>query len=217
MARVLLVAGCVLALADAFAGATPEIAIPAFNDEYSAFVRQLEAGQTDIDYRKFRESFLASRQFEIATSKKTELRELRDKIPGLIKQTNTAGLLQTTKQILSIDYTDMYAHKILRQTYNVLGDEASGKKYHDIEFGLLKSIVSNGDGKTCKTAWPVIQVEEEYFILDIMVGATPSKQSVVRDGGLCDRMEVTTAQGPGVYYFDIAKTFEGYRKLLKEK
>ena len=85
------------------------------------------------------------------------------------------------------------------------------KKYHDIEFGLLNSIVRNGDGKTNRTGWPVVQVKEEYFILQ-MLGAKVLKQSI-DPVGPCDRMEVETEQGPKTYYFNVAKVFEGYGKL----
>ena len=40
---------------------------------YSKTVKKLESGQTDIDYRAFRESFLDSKQFKVAASKRDEL------------------------------------------------------------------------------------------------------------------------------------------------
>ncbi len=189
------------------------IAIPKFQDKYSDFVRQLESGKTDIDYRAFRESFLESSQFAAAGSRREELDHLRDRFPELIRKSDYAGIVRTAQQMLSIDYTSMLAHKMLQQTYKILGDEANRQKYHDIEFGLLKSIVQHGDGKSCRTAWPVVQVDEEYFILNVM-GAELRRQSVVNDGGLCDRMDVVTDKGPAVFYFDVARVFEQYDKLL---
>ena len=129
----------------------------------------------------------------------------------LMKMSKYAEVIDVAKKILSIDYTDMWAHKVLQQTYKILGDTANRNKYHDIEFGLLNSIVKSGDGKTCQTAWPVIQVTEEYFILD-MIGAKVLKQSVDNTGGLCDKMEVQSDRGKAVYYFDVSKVFEGYNK-----
>lgn len=207
-----------LLLACTAAGAAEEgaIAVPAFDDKYSAFVRQLESGQTDINYREFRESFLESTQFEVAATHLDELAKLRASLPPLMKQMKTAEIIQVTRKILSIDYTDMAAHKILQQSYKIVGDEPNRKKYHDIEFGLLNSIVRNGDGKTCATAWPVVQIQEEYFILGIL-GARVTSQSVYREGGLCDRMEVITEQGNAVYYFGVVKIFERYDKSLNPK
>ena len=121
-------------------------------------------------------------------------------------------LKRITKKLLSIDYTDMMAHKILRQTYKLIGDTTNAAKYKTIQFGLLNSIVKKGDGNTCSTASPVMQIEEEYFILE-MVGAKLKKQSIVNDGGLCDKMEVKVDGKRKTYYFETSKVFEGYKKM----
>src|SRR5262245_60724483 len=165
-------------------GAQSEVIIPTFDDKYSRFVRSLESGHTAINYREFRESFMESKQFQIAAARKREVETLEATIPELMKQSSYSELVRVNKQILSVDYTDMRAHKILQQTYKIIGDEPNRRKYHDIEFGLLNSIVKNGDGKTCPTAWPVVQVKEEYFILD-MLGATLIKQGIDNKGGVC--------------------------------
>lgn len=190
-----------------------EVKVPAFNDKYSAFVKQLEAGQTDINYKEFRESFIESEQFIIASGKSMEYDSLENVMYEKMKIKDYQALIVVTKQMLSIDYTSMIAHKILRQTYGYIGDSLNAKKYKTIQFGLLNSIVKNGDGKTCATAWPVIQVKEEYFILQ-MVGANLQKQSIEYTGGICDKMEVKTEEGENkTYYFEITRVFEGYKKL----
>ena len=192
----------------AFPQNTPAVAIPRYDDKYSKLVRQLEAGETNINYRDFRSSFLESEQFKVAGEKTAVLDSLRKTMHELMKKAKYADIVATAKKMLSIDYTDIEAHKILQQTYKILGDAANQQKYHDIEFGLLNSIVKNGDGKTCQTAWPVIQVTEEYFILE-MLGATLLKQSIDSNGP-CDRMEVHGDEGKKVYYFEISKVFKGY-------
>lgn len=194
----------------AFSQESSTVAIPQFDDKYSNLVRQLEAGKTGINYREFRESFLESEQFKAAANAKPDLGALRTTMHELMSKSKYAEIIAIAKKMLSIDYTDMEAHKILQQTYQMLGDAPDQKKYHDIEFGLLNSIVKNGDGKTCKTAWPVIQTTEEYFILQ-MVGAKLTKQSIDPEGP-CDRMEVQTDEGKKVYFFEISQVFKGYNK-----
>ena len=186
-----------------------EVAVPRDHDKYSAFVAQLERGETKINFSEFRESFLESQRFKSASEQKPDLSTLRKQVPELMQMSRYAEIIDLTKKMLSIDYTDIEAHKILQQTYRILGDEPNSKKYHDIEFGLLNSIVKKGDGKTCQTAWPVVQINEEYFILQ-MLGAELKTQSVDHTGGVCDKMEVQTDQGKKVYYFDISKVFKGY-------
>jgi hypothetical protein len=200
----------------AFLSATDNVRIivPKFDDAYSRTVKVLESGKSDIDYAKFRASFLASKQFRIAQSRREELRRLKSTLPSLIEQNSFARVVEVTKEILSIDYTDMHAQKLLYQSYRALKDELNAAKYHDIEFGLLNSIIKAGDGKSCKTAWPVIQIEEEYFIL-AMMGASLRKQSTDQVDGLCDKMEVSKDGGrEAVYYFGISALLGAQERLL---
>ncbi|WP_114758386.1 DUF4919 domain-containing protein [Flavobacterium sp. AG291] len=208
----------ILFLLASFSAYTQEIkiTIPEFNDDFSNYVKQLEAGKTDIDYQLFRYSFLKSAQFKIASTKSTEYNGLKSKMYEQMEKKNFIEVINITKQMLSIDYTSMIAHKILRQSYKIIGDTENAEKYKTIQFGLLESIVKKGDGKTCATAWPVIQIEEEYFILE-MIGATLKKQSIYNTGGVCDQMEVLLEDGEKkIYYFDTVKVFEGY-KILENK
>ena len=190
---------------------SPSVAVPPYRDKYAKLVKQLETGQTNINYSEFRESFLESEQFKTASRQKPDLNTLRKEMHDLMQKSKSAEIIGVTKKMLSIDYTDMEAHKILHQTYKIIGDTANSKKYHDIEFGLLNSIIKKGNGKTCQTAWPVIQINEEYFILQ-MLGTKLLKQSVDNTGGLCDKMDVHTDEGNKVYYFEISKVFKGYNE-----
>ena len=187
------------------------VIVPNAGDKYSKLVKQLEAGDTNINYQDFRESFLESEQFKNAGKPKTDLGTLRKELYELMKGSKYSDIVDVANKMLSVDYTDMEAHKILRQTYKILGDTASERKHHDIEFGLLNSIVKRGDGKSCQTGWPVIQITEEYFTLG-MIGAKVLKQSTDNTGGLCDKMEGQTKAGNMTYYFEVSKVFEGYNK-----
>ena len=190
-----------------------EIALPAWNDKYSEYVRQLEAGNTKIDYREFRYSFLESKQFQIKAEKRTQYDSLKMAMIAQAGASHYAEVIRLSKAMLSIDYTSQVAHKYLQQTYKIIGDTAKRHKYHDIEFGLINSISLNGDSKTFGTSWEVIQVEEEYFAL-AMLGATLKKQSIEKSGDkICDKMEVVTEEGKiEVYYFDVTKLLQKITK-----
>jgi len=188
-----------------------DIIPPTFEDVYSLQVKELEGGNTNIDYRAFRESFLESQQFRVANERASELRELTQNLYEHIDKRKHEDVISTAKKMLCIDYTSMRAHKALQQAYKIAGDSLNHKKYHDIEFGLLRSIVQNGDGSSCETGWPVIQIEEEYFILD-MKGAELEKQQIE---GVCDKMTVRIDGKKKVYYFDAYKIFESYQ-ILKQ-
>lgn len=189
-----------------------QIVVPDFKDKYSDYVKQLEAGQTDINYQDFRFSFIESEQFIVANKNSNKLDSLKKEMYANMKTKNYTNVIGITKQMLSVDYTSMLAHKILRQTYKIIGDTINAEKHKTIQFGLLNSIVKNGDGQTCETAWKVIQISEEYFILE-MIDAELLKQSVDNEGGLCDKMEVKVDGKKKTYYFETSKVFAGYKKL----
>lgn len=189
--------------------AEAEVVIPSLDDAYCRTVALLESGQTDIDYRAFRESFLESRQF--LQSDMVEIGYMEKDLYAEMEAENYERAIAVAEKILSMDYTHMSAHKALSYAYQGLGDESASQKYKMIEFGLLKSIVRHGDGKSCATAWPVIQTSEEYFILSA-IGAELQKQTIVHDGGVCDQMEVMVDGVEHVYYFEVSQSFEGYEK-----
>ena len=205
-----------LTLQTSFAfGQDNKIEIPDFNDKYCNYVKQLEGGKTDIDYVDFRNSFLESKQY---SKKSTNYDSLKKQVYTEIKNKNYNNVVRLTRAMLSIDYTSMFAHKYLQQTYKILGDTTNRNKYHDIEFGLLYSITKSGDGKTCETGWHVTQIEEEYFILN-MIGADLQKQSISSGGkNTCDKMVVKTEDGEQkTYYFEANKIFEMESKLFDKK
>ena len=192
---------------------TSKIEIPNFKDEYSNLVSSLENGNTNINYQNFRFSFIESEQFKIANKLSSKIDSLKVEMYNKIEESDYPEIIKITKQILSIDYTDMLSHKILRQTYKILKDEKNEQKYKTIQFGLLKSITNNRNGQTCESGWSVIQVTEEYFILD-MLGAKLKSQSIDNTNGICDKMIVQTEEGETkTYYFETSKVFEGYKKL----
>jgi len=195
-------------------GQDTKIEIPNLNDRYTEYVKQLENGKSDIDYADFRNSFLESKQFG---KKSTNYSSLKSQVYAEIKNKNHKEVIRLTKAMLSIDYTSMFAHKYLQQTYKILEDTISRNKYHDIEFGLLYSIMNSGDGKTCETGWHVTQIEEEYFILSMM-GAGLQSQSINSSGkNTCDKLVIKTEEGETkTYYFEANKVFEMERKMFEK-
>lgn len=189
-----------------------EIQKPTFDDKYSDYVSQLENGQTNIDYSDFRNSFLQSREF---AGKNMSYDKLKSQVFTAIKNNNYQEVIRLTKAMLSIDYTSMFAHKFLQQTCRILGDTLNQKKYHDIEFGLLSSIINSGDGKSCETGWHVTQIEEEYFILNMMGAQLQSQSTSYSQKNECDKMVVKMEHGEiNTYYFEANKVFEMERKMF---
>src|SRR5690348_2319407 len=96
-----------------------KVIIPKHNDKYSKYVKQLEEGNLEIDYTDFRNSFLDSKQFGL---KGKTYDSLKREVYAEMSKKNYNKIVDLTKAMLSIDYTSMFAHKILQQTYKILGD-----------------------------------------------------------------------------------------------
>jgi hypothetical protein len=211
--QTLLLVTSFLALSSITHAQDTNIVVPVFDDTYSKYVRQLESGDLNIDFADLRNSFLDSRQF---LKKGTNYDSLRKLVYAGIRNKNYDAVIRLTKAMLSIDYTSLFAHKYLQQTYKILGDTTNQKKYHDIEFGLLNSIVNSGDGKTCESGWHVTQIEEEYFVLS-MIDAQLQTQSIASGGkNACDKMVVKTDEGQATYFFEANKVFEMEQRRLKK-
>ncbi len=202
----------IISLISVFLFGQSGIVVPTFDDKYSEYVKNIESGNKDIDYQDFRFNFIKSEQFRIASQKSKDINLLKNEMYEQMDSLNYEKIISLAKQILSIDYTNMMAHKILSQTYDMVDDTENAEKYEAIEMGLLKSIIQNGDGKSCATAWPVIQISEEYFILD-MLGVKLERQSIISRDGLCDKMEVTDDGKAAIYYFNVSKVFESRENL----
>lgn len=174
--------------------------------EYSTFMKELNIGHFDIDYQQFRISYIYSDEFK--TKGASDYNDLKQEVYKYIQKKKYSKVIEACQKMLKIDYTSMFAHKYIQQTAKITRDSVLYKKHHHIEFGLLKSIVHHGDGKTCETSWEVTQIEEEYFILE-MIGAKLKTQTLE---GLCDRMEVTQDKRKKTHYFGVHYVFES-RKI----
>jgi hypothetical protein len=124
--------------------------------------------------------------------------------------TNKKAFLEKSKQWLSHCPVDA---KVQLMRASLLTDprQAAEQQYHRAVFyGLLGSITSSGDGKSCKTAYYVINVDEEYTVLNYM-GAETLGQSL--EGG-CDVLDVKLNGKRTKIYFDISGSLAATQKRL---
>jgi len=193
--------------------AAVKIAVPAFNDLYSKYVNALEEGNTGIDYQEFRFSYVYSEQFKVANEKSQEYNRLKKLLNEQIEKRNNAEIIKTARQMLSINYTSLHAQTALFNAYVETGDTKNAAKYKAIQTGLLQSITSKGNGLSCANGWPVIQEEEEYFILEKVVGTGIVTSNFYRTDGICNEFVTNTDGKSKKYYFETSRLEDG-RKIL---
>src|SRR5262249_54142762 len=127
-------------------GATPQIVLPHDGDEYSKLVARAAAHDKSVDFRALRFAWLksAARRHD-----KADHTALKDALLAAVKADDDRRVRDVAVKMVSANYTDMFGHKFLRQACAQLHDDACAEQGHFVEFGLLKSIVATGDGKTC--------------------------------------------------------------------
>ena len=146
------------------------VEIPGFGDKYSNYVRLLEMENADIDYQDFRFSFVESDQYVVACTHSEERDGLSNELLFYRHARKFDEIVRCANALLTIDYTDILAHSILSDAYKAVGEGKNATKHSRIRTGLVQSIIDSGDGITSISAFKVIKLWEEFFVL-VLLGA----------------------------------------------
>jgi hypothetical protein len=117
--------------------------------------------------------------------------ELRNKMFAALHADQWAAVIETGNQVLAQNYLDIDAHMFVAYAYEKSHQPEKAALHRTIGNGLMSSILASGDGRTPKTAFVVISVEEEYSVLRHYRLAS-GKQSLVNTEG--HSYDVLTAQ-----------------------
>jgi hypothetical protein len=177
-------------------GGQSHIVLPSDGDEYAKLVAQAASSDASVDFRALRLAYLSS----AARKNSEDPRGLRKPLFEAVQSGDDLQIRAAAEKLITASYIDMFGHKFLRQACEHLHDDACAKEEHFVEFGLLKSIVGSGDGKTCPTGWEVVTVDEEYFVLS-MLSVAPKSQALINGPPACDALETTGQSGETQTYF----------------
>ena len=159
-----------------------------------AAIPQLPSGD---EFTKLRTAFAASDGFHPMWG----VDDGRDAIMEAVKAKDDAKIVELSKPWLEKVPVDADVHYARAQALKRLGDWAGASYHWHCFYGLIHSIASSGDGKTPKTAFKVISVAEEYYLLD-EIRAEIIEQTLVDS---CDKMRVKLRDGTEVtMYFDVS-------------
>lgn len=194
------------------------LAVTSYADEYektcSEILNKVKNGETEVDYAALRQN--CGRSSWYVQRKQTKIDKIRREMYAAANEGKHAEVKKLAQSILDLNYLNMTAHRMLSWSFKALGDSVESKRHLDIELGLLRSIGQSGSGKNCKEGKIVIDVEEEYFVMQIM-GWKLKRQQTVSDGDItCDLMEVVDPDGnERREYFNVNIVFENYRRNYK--
>ncbi len=125
----------------------------------------------------------------------------REAVMEAVKNKDYPKAIELSKPWLAKVPVDAEVHYLRAHLLKRAGDIAGSMHHFHCYYGLLSSITATGDGKTLKTAYKVISVSEEYYLLSDI-------EAELIDQALetpCDRMHVKLADGTETtLYFDVS-------------
>lgn len=189
------------------------VAYAAGGPSYADLLAKLKAGDTTIDYMVLRYAYAETDDYDGYGGAPNDSR--RSMIDAFNARDCVAAL-KHANAILDVFYLDIDTHYVAGRCYGETLDIAKSGFHRAVANGLEQSILASGDGKTPETAFVVVLIDEEYYILrskNLKMGG----QSLVTSGGHAyDLMTATDEKGNKVsLYFQIDRILASLDKRFK--
>lgn len=162
---------------------------------YGYFYHKHTVGEGEVDY-SLQDSLSAYRRKDTLTAQESQ------------------KVLNWTKQLLKSDPFNPDTHYRLFRMYDNSGDEISAQIHlHKVRM-LARTIVSTGNGASCKTAYHVTAIPHEYFMLRSW-SLVSTGQTLTEDQ--CDYHKLAeNDKNLSGMYFDVKQIFMGYNEMFKD-
>ena len=178
------------------------------------WVTMAEAGDAATDYTALRMAYAASEGYDpygTATGEKFNA------IWPAFKAKDCAAVLPLADEMLKADYTLVSVHVLRSDCLRTAGEAARADREEAIARGLMASLQDSGDGKSLKTAYVVVTMSEERFLL-VGLGLHEERQSLINDSGhLYDLIEGPNEKpdGPKLAFFNVDALFAGMARQFQ--
>jgi hypothetical protein len=169
----------VLALVLFLCVVAPSPAIAAAPESYDALVAKAQSDGLSVDYTVLREAYAAS-------DRDDPLGFSLDQNIGLMMKAMTAAdcdkALESAEKVLKASFINLLAHLVRSECLGKQGELARAAREDTIISGLRDSIFLSGDGASAKTAFVVVTLDEERFVLSAK-GLDETRQALIEDDG----------------------------------
>lgn len=200
------------AAALAFTGATGQSA-PA--KSYADLVAQAESGDSATDYTALRTAYAASDGYDPYGM---DLQADYHQLWPAFQAKDCAKVITVSDGMLKRDYTMATVHVLRADCFRAQGDASRGDREEAIARGLADSLRHTGDGKSVATAYVVVTMSEERFLL-VAIGLHEARQSLINDKGhMYDLIEGPNDNpgGPKAAYFNVDALFAGMAREFEK-
>lgn len=190
-------------------------AVAAASDSYDALVAKAEEDGLSVDYTSLRAAYAASDHDD-------PLGFSVDQNIGPMMKAMIAGdcdkALEASEKVLKASFINILAHLVRSECFDKQGELGRAAREDTIINGLRDSIFVSGDGASAKTAYVVVTLDEERFVLSA-TGLDETQQALVQDAGHSyDLVEGKSKDGmTKTVYFQIDAITAAEARMFKEK
>ena len=168
----------------------PKVVIPPRleSGDYKTLVEQLEAGNTNVNFRSLRLACMKSPDCEPRATR-ADLAEFN----AASRDNQYAKAAELGQRLIRRGFVNLEIHAALVIIYRALKDQAKAAFHMKVTDGLLRSILFSGDGNSPATAWEIISDREELSVLaarGIASGGEVSKSRIDEGGHHYERWEI---------------------------
>jgi len=190
----------------------------AFADEsprpaYADLVARAERGDTTLNYSELRLSYSRAASFDPYGMKTADLfRAAWNAFQA--KDCRTA--LDRSAAFLKVNYVSIPMHFVRSDCLKQAGDQIGSDRELAIGRGLANSLLTSGDGKSTATAYVVVTLSEEGFVLTSL-GIRKKEQSLIfADDGPYDLISGSDEKTgePRSTYFNVSAIMSGVMQIL---
>lgn len=183
------------------------------NSEYYQLVERAKRGDMNVDFVRLRDLF-AERLCDDKVKTQSPEREATVAAFEAKDYSKFVGLIEG---VLDFEFVHLGLHRAAADAYRELNNQPKAHFHKAVAEKLLNALLTSGDGKTAPTAYRVLTIKEEYFIMNEL-GYIVRSQALVSEK---DKMyDVLSGHDPKTdktvsVYFDISSFFGGCRRTKK--
>lgn len=124
-------------------------------------------------------------------------------IANVLNEKDLSIAIEEISRLLETCYLDIDAHAISSSIYKRMGDETKSAYHLKFVKGILNSILQSEDGRSYKTAFMVISIQEEHGVLRSL-GIKPTNHCMEEHDGhqfdVFDYYDSETGQAAKIYF-----------------
>lgn len=183
------------------------------DSEYRQLVERVKRGDMDVDFVRLRTSF---GEWLCNENVQTEAPN-REAMVTAFNENDYAKAVALAEVVLDYEFVQLGVHRASADAYRKLENKARADFHQAVAEKLLNALLTSGNGKTAETAYRVLTIREEYFIMNELGFKVTSQALMSANGKAYDVLsgrDSKTDKSVSVY-FDISSFFGGCKKSKK--